>query len=166
MILRVNPFQVPTPVVPRRRKIKEGGPDWTQLTPKTKTVDLAKINTISTVKPAEEDSASRAGVTKADLERPNIRQPDATRFTRSRLYQFPLSDEKGASGVECWLLRRAEFSLQNQILANGLVKLSLIQNHLRHRWRSRWSDASECRQQYFSWTDLAADLSFILTLTA
>lgn len=64
--------------------------------------DLHHLNRL-----AEEDSVSQAGVTKVNLDRSSIRQPDAT---RSHLSQSLLSHEGGASGHVCGLLCHAEFS--------------------------------------------------------
>lgn len=62
-----------------------GGPDRTRPTPKDLNDGISTIYMIST--------ASRVGVTKADLHRLSIQQPDAIRFTRSGLSQSSLSSD-------------------------------------------------------------------------
>lgn len=81
----------------------------------------------------EEGSTSRDGVTKADLDRPNMRQPNENRFARSRTSQFTLSLEGAAReprGSRCWangwgLLRRAVVH-QKQIHTKVVVKPSFF----------------------------------------
>lgn len=81
------------------------------------------IYRILTAKPAKEGSTCRAGVTKADLERPSIRQPDTDRFARSRPYQSLLSCEVGTSGQMFGLHRHAELSSKIKLTRMASSKL-------------------------------------------
>lgn len=51
-----------------------------------------------------------AGVTRTELDRQSMRQPDAASFVTSRLSQPSLRCEGGVTGQVCGILRRAELS--------------------------------------------------------
>lgn len=68
--------------------------------------EYAKTFTISTVKPTEEGSTSWAGIIKADIDRPNIGQRDATRAAQPGLPQSLLS------AVEVFLAKCVDLDLQ------------------------------------------------------
>lgn len=72
--------------------------------PNTPTAEQTNIYTIITTKPTEEESVGRAGVTEADLDRPSIWQPVATRFDKSRLSQTLLSFWPSVCFLRCAVL--------------------------------------------------------------
>lgn len=71
--------------------------------------------------------ASRAGATKAHLDRPSIRQPGF------RPFQSPLSRERGPSVQVRRLLRREELSTKIKFTRMASIKLFLIHSHLHNR---------------------------------
>lgn len=99
----------------------------TDQTPKTPTAEWAKIYTISTINPAEKSSASRVGVSKADLDRPRLTQP-------------PLSLVGGASVQVLFASPSRRIIHQNQIHANSLIKISFIHSHPRQRRQGQKGD--------------------------
>lgn len=95
-------------------------------------------------------STGRAGITKADFDRPNIWGLDATKFIKFRLSQSHLSREGGASDQVYGLLLCADFSTQiksTQMASSNSLWLRFsfrldLHSHFHHRHekgeREKW----------------------------